>query len=113
MTLKEKVAYIKGLSDGLDFDTATAEGKVLAAVIELLGEMAAEIEDIEESIDYLGDSVEEVDRDLGELEEFCYEDDCDCCDCDDCDCDCDDCTCLACMDEFEFDDEDEAEEENE
>ena len=114
MTLKEKVAYIKGLSDGLNLDTTTAEGKIIAAMMDLLEEMASEVEEIEESIDYLGDYVEEVDKDLGELEEFCYEDDCDCCDCDDCDCDCDDCTCLACLEEgFEFDDEDEAEEENE
>ena len=115
MALKEKAAYLKGLADGLDFDKTTAEGKLLAAILELLGEMTAEIEEIEESIEYLGDYVEEVDKDLGELEEFCYEDDCDCCDCDDCDCDCDDCTCLACLEEgFEFDDEDEeAEEENE
>ena len=106
MTLKEKVAYIKGLSDGLDLDTTTAEGKIIAAMIDLLDDMASEIQEIEESIEYLGDYVEEVDKDLGELEEFCYEDDCDC--------DCDDCTCLACLEEgFEFNDEDEAEEENE
>ena len=92
MALKEKAAYLKGLADGLDFDKTTAEGKLLAAILELLGEMTADIEEIEESIDYLGDYVEEVDKDLGELEEFCYEDDCDCCDCDDDDCDCD-CDC--------------------
>ena len=114
MALKEKAAYLKGLADGLDFDKTTAEGRLLIAILELLDEMTAEMEEIGESIEYLGDYVEEVDKDLGELEEFCYEDDCDCCDCDDCDCDCDDCTCLACLEKgFEFDDEDEAEEENE
>ena len=90
MALKEKAAYLKGLADGLDFDKTTAEGKLIAAMLELLGEMTEAIEEIDENIDYLADYVEEVDKDLGELEEYCYEDDCDCCDCDNCDCDCDD-----------------------
>ena len=81
MALKEKAAYLKGLADGLDFDKTTAEGKLIAAMLELLGEMTEAIEEIDENIDYLADYVEEVDKDLGELEEFCYEDDCDCCEC--------------------------------
>ena len=55
MALKEKAAYLKGLADGLDFDKTTAEGKLLAAILELLGEMTADIEEIEESFEYLGD----------------------------------------------------------
>lgn len=114
MALKEKASYLKGLADGLNFDKTTAEGKLLAAIIDLLDEMTAEIDGIGEDIDYLGDYVEEIDKDLGELEEYCCGDDCDCCDCDDCDCDCDDCDCLACLDdEFDFDEEEEGEEEAE
>ena len=29
MELKEKVAYIKGMMEGMEFDTATKEGKLL------------------------------------------------------------------------------------
>ena len=83
MALKEKAAYLKGLADGLDFDKTTAEGKLIAAMLELLDEMTDTIDAIGEDMDYLGDYIEEVDKDLGELEEYCYEDDCDCCDCDD------------------------------
>ena len=40
MELKEKVAYIKGMMEGMEFDTATTEGKLLDAVSE-------DLEDVE------------------------------------------------------------------
>ena len=109
MNLTEKSAYIKGLAEGLEFDKTTKEGKILAALLELVDELAAEvaaikqdIDEIDEDLDYLNDYVEELDDDLQAVEDFLdeeIEDDCDCdCDCDDCDCDCDcdDCDCDCC-----------------
>ena len=115
MTLNEKIAYIKGLSEGLNLDTAKPEGKLIAALIELTGELCAELENVYEEIDTLHDYAEELDHDLGEIEEYlmdemdecdccdCDDDDCDCCDCDACDCDgdCDDCDCDGDCDECE------------
>ena len=103
MTLSEKAAYIQGLADGLDLDETTKEGKLLAALIDLVGEMADAIGEIDEDLDTLNDYIEEIDEDLGAVEEYLLdemdEDDCDCCDCsDDCDCDCLDCDCLDCCD---------------
>lgn len=93
MTLTEKTAYIKGLMEGLDFKADTPEKKILAAVIDLLDDMAIAVSEAEEDIAYLNDYVEELDSDLGDVESDIYEcdddDDCDC-DCCDCDCDCDD-----------------------
>ena len=89
MTLNEKAAYIQGLADGLDLDENTKEGKLIAALIDLVGEMADAIDALEEDVDTLNDYIEEVDEDLGAVEEIVYEDDCCGCDCD-CDCDCDD-----------------------
>ena len=92
MTLNERAAYLKGLADGLELDSTTKEGKILSALLELVGEMATEITDMGEDIEYLNDYVEELDEDLGEVEELLMdEDDCDECDgdCDCCDLDCD------------------------
>ena len=50
MSLTEKTAYIKGLADGLDYDKTTKEGKIIEALLDLVGEMAAEIADIQEDI---------------------------------------------------------------
>ncbi len=90
MNTKEKAIYLKGLADGLNFDRESAEGKLLVALIDLCSEMAEDIESLEDDTQYLNDYIEEIDEDLGEVEEYLYDDDCDCCDCDDCDDDDDD-----------------------
>ena len=93
MTLTEKAAYIKGLADGVAYNKESAEGKLIAALIDMVDEMAKTIEILDATIDELNDYIEEIDEDLGDVEEYlCEEDECDC-DCDDCDCDCDDCDC--------------------
>jgi len=91
MDICEKIAYIKGLAEGLDLDTTSKEGKILNAIIDLLGDITEEICDIEDGCDSLMEQIDAVDEDLASLEEIVYDDDDDCdCDCDDCDCDCDD-----------------------
>ncbi len=88
MDICEKIAYIKGLAEGLSLDDSTKEGKILNAIIDLLGDITEEICDIEDGCDELMEQIDAVDEDLASLEDFIYEDDDDC-DCD-CDCDCDD-----------------------
>ena len=92
MKITEKVSYIKGLAEGLSLDEKTAEGKVLSAIIDALEDIAKAVSDLKEDTEYLDSYIEEIDEDLGALEEDYYEeggcccedeDDCDCCDCDD------------------------------
>lgn len=94
MTISEKVAYLKGLAEGLDLQKEKSkESKMLTAMIDVLEEMAFSIEDLEEASELLNEGLDAVSEDLEDVETilFCDEDD-DClCDCDD-DCDCD-CTC--------------------
>ena len=98
MDILEKCAYIKGLAEGLNLDNSKPEGKVLNAIIDLLSDITATIADMDDEVATLGDYIEEIDHDLGEVEEYLYEEDCDC-DCDDdCDCCCDD-DCDCCCDE--------------
>ena len=101
MTLNEKAAYIKGLADGLELDAKSKEGKIIAALLDLVTDMAQSVTDLEEDVEYLNDYIEEIDEDLGEVEEILVEDDCDC-DCDDCDCDCDDCDCDCDLEDEDF-----------
>lgn len=88
MDICEKVAYIKGLAEGLNLDSETKEGKILAAVIDVLGDITEEICDIEDGCDAMLEQIDTVDEDLSAVEELIYDEDDDC-DCDDC-CDCDD-----------------------
>lgn len=86
MKMTEKVAYIRGLMEGLELDENQKEVKVLDAVVELLDDMAASLSELEEGYQDMADQLDEVDADLGDLEEEYYGGGCDC----DCDCDCDD-----------------------
>ena len=74
MDLKEKASYLKGLAEGLEYDKTTKEGKLLAAIIDLLGGITSEIEDMSQDIDYLSDYVDELDKDLGDVEEYVFDD---------------------------------------
>mgnify|MGYP004684215377 FL=1 len=89
MDICEKIAYIKGLAEGLKLDENTNEGKILSAIIDLLGDMTAEICDIEDGCDELMEQIDAVDEDLADVEKIVYDDDDDDCCCDDC-CDGDD-----------------------
>ena len=83
MDICEKIAYIKGLAEGLSLDNDSKEGKILNAIIDLLGDITEEICDIEDACDDMSEQIDAVDEDLASLEDVIYgDDDCDCC-CDD------------------------------
>ena len=77
MELKEKAAYLNGLADGLDYDKTTKEGKLIAALIDLVGELASAVqahdEDLDEVVEELEDLreyIEEIDEDLADVEDY-------------------------------------------
>ena len=74
MELKEKVAFIKGLMEGMEFDITTKEGKVLNAVVELLDQMADSVVQIDEDVDQLYDEVDALSEDLEDVESCVYGD---------------------------------------
>ena len=75
MTIKERAAYIKGMMEGMNFTADSDEKKLISAIIDLVSDMADEIEDIHEDSAYVNDYVEELDEDLASLEEFVYDED--------------------------------------
>jgi hypothetical protein len=89
MTLSEKVAYLKGLAEGMELDTEKSkEGKLISVMIGMLEEMAMTIEDLEDSVDEVYEALDVVSDDLGDVEEFLFgedddwdedDDDDDCC----------------------------------
>ena len=70
MTINEKSAYLKGLMDGLNLDTDKAEGKMIAAMVELLGDMTKRIADIEETTIAISDELDEIEEDLDAIEDY-------------------------------------------
>ncbi|MDP4153444.1 MAG: hypothetical protein Q8865_08435 [Bacillota bacterium] len=72
MNLSEKVSYLKGLMEGLGIDPNSKEGKLFAAITDVLGDAAASIEDLDDEVAALNELVDEVDEDLGNVEEEVY-----------------------------------------
>jgi len=74
MTVSEKVAYIKGLAEGMKIDESTNEGKITLALLDILKDIARELEAIDEELDDMADVVDEIEEDLCKLEDEVYGD---------------------------------------
>ena len=61
MKITEKAAYLKGLADGLELDTATKEGKLIAALLDMVDAMAQKIDEMDHDIEELNDYIEKSD----------------------------------------------------
>ena len=70
MTINEKAAYLKGLMDGLNLNTETSEGKMIASIVELLGDMTKKITDIEDTTIAISDELDEIEEDLDAIEDY-------------------------------------------
>ena len=70
MTLSEKSAYLKGLMDGLNLSKETDEGKMIAAIVELLGDVTKTLSDVQETTIAISDELDEIEDDLDAIEDF-------------------------------------------
>ena len=70
MTITEKSAYLKGLMDGLNLNTQSDEGKMIAAIVDLLGDVTQRMTDIEETTIAISDELDEIEEDLDAIEDF-------------------------------------------
>ena len=73
MTTAEKVAYLKGLAEGFGTDPATKEGKLLTTIIDILEDLALELEDIMDSVEELEEGLDAVSDDLQDVEDIVYD----------------------------------------
>lgn len=60
--ITNRAAYLKGLADGLKLDAETTEGKLLNEIITLLGDMAQDIEDLDEEQAFIEDRIDELEE---------------------------------------------------
>ena len=72
MGITEKAAYLKGLFDGYEIDATAKEGKIISELLTLVADMADEISALKADNRELHEYVEELDHDLGEVEEELY-----------------------------------------
>jgi formylmethanofuran dehydrogenase subunit E len=74
MGVSEKVAYLKGLMEGLKIDADSDNGKMFQAIIDVLDEVALEIEDLTDEVMEVGDGLDVISDDLADVEELLYDD---------------------------------------
>ncbi len=74
MTISEKSAYLKGLMEGLKLNTESNEGKMIAAIVDLLGDVTKRVGDIEETTIAISDELDEIEEDLDAIEDYILDD---------------------------------------
>ena len=73
MTLSEKSAYLKGLMEGMQLSTETSEGKMIAAIVDLVSDMAATVKNLEDNAIAVSDELDEIEEALDEIEDILYD----------------------------------------
>ena len=80
MTTSEKVAYLKGLAEGMGIQEDGPQGKLFKVIIDILEDLALDLADTKDSLVDLNDNVEAIGEELSELQDEFYESPCAWCD---------------------------------
>ena len=75
MEITEKVAYLKGLAEGLGLDGSTKEGKILSVMIDVLDDIALELQDLQDAQEEMEEGLDAVSEDLSDVESLLFESD--------------------------------------
>ena len=67
MDLNAKAAYIRGLMNGMEFDPNSKNGKIIAAMMDLLEAMAATVTEHDQALDQAFDELDAIDEDMDDL----------------------------------------------
>ncbi len=75
MEILEKVAYMKGLAEGIGLDVKSKEGKLLKVMMDILDDVALELQDIRDEQADLEEGLDAVSEDLADVESYLFEED--------------------------------------
>ena len=70
MTIVEKAAYLKGLTEGMGLDPETGEGKLWSVMTELMGDIAHKLEEHENGLEAQEESLDDIYEQLIYLQEI-------------------------------------------
>lgn len=74
MTPAEKVAYLKGLAEGLGIEAGSKEGKLLNAVIDVLEDLAYDLDELTETVNDIGDDLDELYDEVDDITDYLVDD---------------------------------------
>lgn len=75
--ISNRAAYLKGLADGLKLDKETTEGQLINGILELLGDVAEELEMLDQEQAFLADKMDEMDDVIEMIGDEAFGVDCD------------------------------------
>ncbi|MGN0688337.1 MAG: CD1247 N-terminal domain-containing protein [Oscillospiraceae bacterium] len=73
MTIGEKVSYIKGLAEGLSLDGTTKEGKIIAAMLDVLSDIAENLSEVDDELNDIADVMTDMEESVADLEDIVYD----------------------------------------
>jgi len=73
--MSEKVSYLQGLSEGLNITDGSPQGKIISGILNVLNEMADELNKLQVDLVEVREYMESIDDDLLDLEETIFEED--------------------------------------
>ena len=73
MEILEKVAYMKGLAEGIGLDVKSKEGKLLKVMMDILDDVALELQDIRDEQGDLEEGLDAVSEDLADVESYLFD----------------------------------------
>jgi len=77
MDITERVAYLRGLAEGLGLDRESKEGKIITVMIDILDDMADAIEDLSDGLELVGYQLADISDELDLVDDFDEDDDLD------------------------------------
>ncbi len=72
--LTDRVAFLRGLAEGLQLDESKQETKLILKMLDVLDELAKDNDDLHKALDELNEYMESIDEDLSDMEEDIYGD---------------------------------------
>lgn len=69
MTVLERVAYLRGLFEGLEMDTGKKEGKLLYGMLETMESLAQSVTDLQEQNEELLDELDDIYEEISAIAE--------------------------------------------
>ena len=74
MNISENASYLKGLAEGMEIDSASKEGKLILKLIDTVSLLAKEVDELRAENDEIYGYLEEMARDIIDIENDLYED---------------------------------------
>ncbi|GED66521.1 hypothetical protein BRE01_02230 [Brevibacillus reuszeri] len=74
-SLANRIAYLRGLAEGMEISEKSAEGKIILELIDIIDDVCAQFHELETRVEEAEDYVEAIDEDLEDIELYLFDDD--------------------------------------